>query len=277
LFQFCPPEDIAKFAECTRIRRYAPGELICARGTTGSEFYIVMEGAVDIAVPKISEASVEGAGAGASEVRVRQVPAGGFFGEIACLEENGTRTANARSSVGCVLLLVPKSDFLRMVETHPRAAMGLVRHLANTVRHNTDSMARLVPPEEYDHGAETHPTEWQKFAGAAAHWAAHWSFAALNLGLWILWLAADRHQLMQDLHTMNGLNLWVGLQAIVMTIFVLASQKRSEEKEQRRRDLQFQWASATMERINQIHERLVQFQEKTGEVSPREPNPKSRR
>jgi uncharacterized membrane protein len=73
------------------------------------------------------------------------------------------------------------------------------------------------------------------------------------------------------------LNLWVGLQAIVMTIFVLASQKRSEEKEQRRRDLQFQWASATMERINQIHERLVQFQEKTGEVSPREPNPKSRR
>jgi CRP-like cAMP-binding protein len=92
LFQFCPPEDIAKFAECTRIRRYAPGELICARGTTGSEFYIVMEGAVDIAVPKISEASVEGAGAGASEVRVRQVPAGGFFGEIACLEENGTRT-----------------------------------------------------------------------------------------------------------------------------------------------------------------------------------------
>ena len=169
-----------------------------------------------------------------SEVQVRQVPAGGFFGEIACLEEDGTRTANARTREGCLLLLVPKTDFLRMVETHRAPGRkGLVRHLANTVRHNTDSLARLVPPEEYDHGAEAHPTRWQRFAGTAALWAAHWSFAALNLGLWMLWLAADRLQLMKDLPTMNGLNLWVGLTSHYHdNFFVLASQKRSEEKEQ---------------------------------------------
>ncbi len=270
LFQYCPPEDLQRFARCTSIRRFEPGHLICARGTTGSEFYIVLDGMVEIAVPKIAEATAKGPGAEASEVLVRRVSAGEFFGEIACLEDQGTRTANARTRSGCVLLTVPKADFLLMVEAHPRTAMGLVRHLASTVRGYTDSMARLVPPEEYDHNAQMHPTKWQRFAGGAASWAAHWSFTLINLALWAVWLGVNGRQLVQDLPTMNGLTMWVGLQAIVMTIFVLVSQKRSEEKEQRRRDLQFQWASATMERINQINERLNTLQ--PGEDRPAAPS-----
>jgi hypothetical protein len=87
-------------------------------------------------------------------------------------------------------------------------------------------------------------------------WAAHWSFIALNVLLWAVWLGLNRGPLAKELPTITGLTMWLSVQAIVMTTLVLVAQKRADEKERRRRDLEFQWASATVDRINQINDRL---------------------
>ena len=134
--------------------------------------------------------------------------------------------------------------------------MGLARHFASMVRHNADSMARLVPPDEYEHYEEHGSNLWSRLAGGITVWATHWSFMVVNGVLWVVWLGANSRELLKELPSMNGLTMWVGIQAIIMTTFVLVAQKRAEDKERVRRDLQFQWASATLERINQISERL---------------------
>ena len=106
LFRFIPPPDIAEFARCTTVRTFRRGDLICARGTTGTEFYIAIAGQVEITVPTYTGSGGEGPG-GRSEVVVRSLGKHEFFGELACLDENGTRAANARTSQGCSLLVVP--------------------------------------------------------------------------------------------------------------------------------------------------------------------------
>lgn len=257
LFGSLPPADVKEFATHTEVQAFEPGAVVCARGTSGEKFYVVTEGTVQITVPTSSARTAQGAGQEAVEAVVRVAKRGEFFGEIACLVEKGTRTANVRTREGCTLLSVPRDQFLRLVQSHPPAAMALVRFLADRVRYHTDALARLIRPDDYEHLEDQHHSLWHKMADGASAWSAHWSFIVLNLLLWVVWLAANGKQLVKDLPTINGLTMWVSLQAIIMTTFVLVAQERANAKEKRRKELQFQWAAATMERINQVSARLA--------------------
>ena len=86
----------------SRIRRYAPGEVIVREGDTGCHAFILLSG--------LCEVTVHG------EILNRIGP-GELFGEIACLEM-GTRTATVRAAVD--------SDVLR-VGQRPVAAANVLR------------------------------------------------------------------------------------------------------------------------------------------------------
>ena len=155
------------------------------------------------------------------------------------------------------------------------AAVALVRHLAARVRHYTDDRRALVSPKEYEAETARQETAWHRLAGTAEGWTAHWSFTAVNLVIWTAWLASNGRQLMKELPTITGLTMWLSVQAIVMTTLVLVAQKRADEKEKRRRDLEFQWASATMDRINQVNDRLGHLEQRTPTVAPATGAPES--
>lgn len=256
LLESFPPGDAERLATHTTLKQLAPGELVFARGATGKEFYIVAEGAIHLTIPTISTHTSRGDGTDATEAIVRIVRQGEFFGEIACLDQDGLRTANARVTETCILLTVQRDEFLALVQAHPPAAMGLIRHLAARVRYHTDSLAGLVRPEDFVTAEERNRNLWQVVADTGATWSAHWVFTVLNVVLWVIWLGFNGNQLIKDLPTINGLTMCVSLQAIIMTIFVLVAQKRADEKENHRKELQFQWAQATMERLNYVSARL---------------------
>jgi CRP-like cAMP-binding protein len=255
LFKDLSPDKLPGILSRASVRTYQPGDLICARGTIGSEFFIVVQGEVEITVHTEGASSFNEPDM-PDETQVSAVGRGDCFGEIACLEEKGVRTANVRTRHGCRLIVIPRMEFLRLIETHPSVAMGLARHLAEQVRHYTNSLAGLVSPQVYEQEELRQRTVWQWLADTAAAWTAHWSFLTANVALWVIWLTANGPQLVHDLPTINGLTMWASLQAIIMTTFVLVAQRRADEKERRRKELQFQWASATMERMNQVSQRL---------------------
>ena len=269
LFRFFSTPDLERFAGFTRLEHFAPGQLICAKGTTGERFYIIVEGGVDITDLALEGASTDATGPGSSpgapaETLLRSLGIGDHFGEIACLEVNGVRTANARAREASVVLVIPRDEFLSLVESHPAAAVALVRHLAARVRRYTDAREGLVTPKEHEAESEKQEPAWHRLAGAAEQWTAHWSFTAFNLCLWTVWLSSNGRQLLKELPTITGLTMWLSVQAIVMTTLVLVAQKRADEKEKRRRDLEFQWASATMDRINQVNDRLAHLEQHNG-------------
>jgi len=256
LFKGLSPEALSEIVTGASLRSYKPGDLICARGTIGDEFYIVVAGEVEITVHAGRDIAPENEANAPDETQVRAIRRAECFGEIACLEDKGVRTANARTRKGCRLLVIPRTEFLHLIERCPSAALGLARHLAEQVRHYTDSLAGLVSPQVYEQEELRQRTVWQWLADTAAAWTTHWSFLAANFAVWFFWLSANSHQLAHDLPTVNGLSMFASLQAIIMTTFVLVAQKRADEKERRRKELQFQWASATMERMNQVSQRL---------------------
>ncbi len=254
-------EELRQLSIHCKTRDFKTGETVCVRGTSGTEFFIVISGRVAIEIPRFSSSptsdfSVDDASEG---VVVRMVEAGEFFGEIACLEEGGKRTASARAMGECQLLVVPKAEFLQIAQSNAAAAMSLVRHLAQRVRHYTDSLARNQPPTAQN-APDDKPTWWERLAETATAVSVHWLFTVVNLAVWAAWFFCNFCQMWKDMPTVSGLSMFVGLQAILMTTLILAAEKRSEKRSQRREEDQLQWVFHSNESINQLSGRIARIE-----------------
>jgi ATP-binding cassette subfamily B protein len=87
----------------------APGETFFAAGDPGDAFYLVVDGQVDVLVPR----------AGGEDVCVNVLRDGDYFGEIA-LVESVPRTATVRARTTARTLSIDREQFLRLLERLPR-------------------------------------------------------------------------------------------------------------------------------------------------------------
>lgn len=260
--------DLRALSKRCHEKQYADGELICARGTPGTEFYIVLGGLVEIVIPRSfsTDAAAREDVPDPREISVRTVKPCEFFGEIACLEEGGTRTASARAVGQCHLVIVPRDAFLATAQSHAPAAMSLVRHLATRVRHYTDSLAQNKLPTAPDKPPET-PSVWERIANTATAWSVHWTFTALNVALWVVWFAIFFRAMWKDVPTMNGLSLLMSIVSFLMTILILVAENRAERRDQFRIAQENRWALHSNESINQLNERIAQLEKNTAAIA----------
>ena len=312
LFKFLTTPQIEQFIENCALRTYAPGELICKRGEPGSEFFVVVEGTVLIHVPTSAAHTTQPAPPAPSPAAqapvtpsesaaplpdltdfesrlgvVRIVGAGEFLGEVACLEENGVRTANATAWDQCRVLAIPRDDFLLLIQSNAPAAVAVVRHLAQRLRYHTGRMAGVLSPDDFERLVESEKpasaTRWQKWRACSKrlwHWATDWSLKGsvtltcfvLHLILWACWLLPNLEEVLKRIKDIDGLTLVVSLEAIVLSIFVLISQRRAEDAEKTRKELQFQWASVTVDEVRKLSDRLNGLEVKLGAKLPPHPS-----
>jgi uncharacterized membrane protein len=113
-------------------------------------------------------------------------------------------------------------------------------------------------------------------------WSAHWTFTAANLLLWAVWLGvvALLHWVARQGEAaafgVNALTLWVSLQTIVMTTFIMVSQKRSQEIAGLQEEQHYLAAVTTRETAHLLLERLDRLERRLGQgggenrVQPRE-------
>lgn len=275
LFRFFPMEEIEKIAVISSEKEYQAGDLICARGTGGDEFYIVLQGEAEITVQTLAGQPSQAGSRQADERWLRTVGRAEYFGEIACLVENGLRTANVRARTKCRVLVIPRKEFLHLAQTHLPAAMALVRQLATRVRFHADFAASLLSPDSIE--AATTPNgssrgqidrAWQWFTEKSLAISTTVTCFLAHLAIWSYWILQDWDTFKKRFWDIDGLTMLVSLEAIVLSIFILIAQKRAEEKEKSRRDLEFQWASATIERINEVNARLANLEQHTGAQPP---------
>ncbi|MDR1596532.1 MAG: cyclic nucleotide-binding domain-containing protein [Treponema sp.] len=109
------PEE---FPPNVSIRKYAKGTMIFSEGEPGDELYIIQTGSVKIV--KIADNK---------EVLLAVLKIGDIFGEMALLESR-LRTACAVAYEDCVLLMVSRANFARMVATQPQIAARLTTLLS---------------------------------------------------------------------------------------------------------------------------------------------------
>lgn len=89
---------------------YPQNEYIFRRGEIGDCMYLISEGEVGIVLDEK-----------VSEVPVKIIGIGSFFGEAALINDS-TRGASIRALTSCYLLVLSKTDFFDLLETHPKFA-----------------------------------------------------------------------------------------------------------------------------------------------------------
>jgi CRP-like cAMP-binding protein len=113
-------------ASIAREHHYRLGDVIFEEKSEGDELYVIAEGEIDIQLDPAMLGS-DYTGAPQSVARLRR---GQSFGEIALVDE-GLRSARAVCAYdGTKLLIIPRTELMRLCQTFPQMGFRLMRNLA---------------------------------------------------------------------------------------------------------------------------------------------------
>lgn len=133
LFERLEEAELATLAAAVRVRSFKRGEAIFHKDDVGTHLYLVLEGAVKIALP--SEFG--------QEALVGLMRPGEFFGELALFDQE-PRSANATAMEETRAALLARDDFLAFLEAHPQAVRMVLEALARTIRRLSDRVEDLI-------------------------------------------------------------------------------------------------------------------------------------
>lgn len=126
LFAELSTQELAILAGLLHVRDYVGGEVIFDEGEVGQAVYFILEGKVTICRQGRPE-----------EGFLTELGSGEFFGELGLLDD-AVRTAQARATRNCQVVVLFREDFNGLMESHLRIAhkigRQLLRHLGERLR-----------------------------------------------------------------------------------------------------------------------------------------------
>jgi len=123
LFAECTKAELIEVAISADEREAGGGQILTEQGQPGREFFILVEGAVDVR---------------RSGRKLADLGPGDWFGEIAILTYK-PRTATVTATSPVRLLVISDRAFRRVVETMPRIALKVLRNVAERLEHDARS------------------------------------------------------------------------------------------------------------------------------------------
>jgi len=244
-------------------RRFGPQDPVFWIGEAGHDFYIIERGQVVLSYPD----------EGGKEVTLAVLGPGQFFGELS-LFDGGRRTASARAKGEVHLLCLGREPFHDFVRRHPASAIHMMEVLGRRQRESLDKLRGIKNANE---AVEEQMTRVQRFAEKVAAVFASEAFLVANLGFIIIWVIAQTmawrkaHEvdpqhfpevsLLDQPPTFFWLGFMVTLEAIVLSIFVLNSQKRQAQREAIKADLDYQVNRKAQLEIMHLHEKIDRLQQ----------------
>lgn len=119
LFAKLGQEELAQIAQICTEEKASPNELIIEQNTTGTEMYIIAEGAMDVFIHGLNDAR-----------SLVVLGKGQVIGEMALIDQ-GYRSASVRATNGqAILYRVESEDFYELCEKHNHIGYIVMRNLA---------------------------------------------------------------------------------------------------------------------------------------------------
>ena len=153
-------EGLKRIAESVREKPISKGELIFAEHELGEEMYVVHDGKIVI----FHET-------GGREAVLDLVRSGGYFGEMAIIDER-PRSASARAEEKSVLLVLHKKDFRAAIHDYPeigvRSIEGVRAPLARCGSQDPTSGGRASKGASWNYVRSS--TSWRPILGRFCCW-----------------------------------------------------------------------------------------------------------
>ena len=117
LFELCSKRDLRRIAALAVERKVEPGTELISEGEPGTEFFVVVEGVIDVR---------------RRGRRIARLDAGSFVGEIALLSRS-PRTATVVAATELRVLAIAGKDFVELLDSLPELWLKVARTLADRV------------------------------------------------------------------------------------------------------------------------------------------------
>jgi CRP/FNR family cyclic AMP-dependent transcriptional regulator len=246
-------------------RQYAAHQPVFWIGERGEEMFIVQHGKVILSYPD----------EGGHEITVAALGPGAFFGELSLLD-GGSRTATARTDIDTTLLVLDRNGFYKFLEAHPAAAIHLIATVAG--RHR-EAMDKLRGVKNVNEEIQVRITPLQKLVDRAAALAASGWFLLGNTVFFVVWMVtftiiALRSDtplgLIDSPPTFAILAFFIGLESMLMTLFILNSQNRQSERDRLKADLEYQVNLKAQYEVMELHRKIDRMQQMLAKPSSAE-------
>ncbi len=132
-------DGLKAVADAMTERSYSVGAVIFREGDRGEEMHVIVSGSVTITIRA----------EGGEEIELARIPAGGFFGEMAIVDD-APRSATCRAAADCSCLVLDTGDFDRLIEERPKTASAILdRMLAISAQRLMKTSAFLSQMVQY--------------------------------------------------------------------------------------------------------------------------------
>jgi len=131
LFQALRAGDLRHLAGLASVRSYKAGGVIVKQDDTAVALYCILSGGV-----RIERQRPDGEG----QVTLAELGPGGFFGEMALLDDF-PRSASVVATAPTQCALISKWDFQKELKAHPEIGLALLRVLSRRVRTLDEQLA----------------------------------------------------------------------------------------------------------------------------------------
>jgi CRP-like cAMP-binding protein len=133
MFQHLDTEELGALAQLLRERRFPRGGIIVTQGDAGDALFLIGQGQVKVAV-----FAEDG-----REVILSVLTAGGFFGEMALLDDE-PRSAHVIAMTDATLLQLRREDFQARLRGSPELAVALLGELSRRLRRADETITSMA-------------------------------------------------------------------------------------------------------------------------------------
>ncbi len=246
-------QERSALAERIDLLRFSPGQTIFNYGDPGNALYIVRSGDVEIYIKNDQ----------GEKIILETSKPGDIFGEVSLID-NGPRTAWVAAIGHVELLRLDRAHFEDYLRQYTPAALNLLSVIARRLRKSDDVIRRTVTRNVNDvaeeqanfitHLADGVPALVGNLSSTFLHILLFGGWIAMNLGLFAGLKTFDPFPF-------AFLSVFISVEAIFLTLFVLTSQNRQRARDRIRSDIEFETAINTETKIAYLHEKIDRLTE----------------
>jgi CRP/FNR family transcriptional regulator, cyclic AMP receptor protein len=240
-------EELCRLLESIDCRA---GAFLFRAGEQGNAMYIIERGKVRICVR-----ATDG-----KEVTLTELGRGDFFGEMALLDGQRRRSADAIVAEDARLAVLSREHFLSFLRSTPNVALEMLTAVANRLRH-TDELLRHSATRNVNVEEAAQLTLADRAADVIAEFGGSWKFiiaavfvfnAWVLINIWLRWIGESGFDPYPFLLLSTAINMLTLLQAPI----ILMSQNRQSHKDRLRAEIDYRINLRNELALNEIIERL---------------------